>query len=85
MIVQTEVSLYPLRTMNLHEPIEAFLDQLNSAPVEVHAGELSTIISGDLRETFETLAQSFARVAERYPVVLIVKVSNACPRRNHED
>lgn len=85
MIVQAEVGLYPLKTQEPSEHIEAFLNRLGSTALEIRRGSMSTVISGELGETFEALAQCFAAAAERCPCVLVVKVSNACPRSEHSD
>ncbi len=79
MIVQAEVSLYPLDAKRVSEPIEGFIDRLKEAPVTLRTGAMSTVISGETMDTFRALGDSFAWVADRYSVVLVAKVSNACP------
>lgn len=85
MIVQAEVGLYPLKTQEPGKQVEAFLNRLGSTSLQIHPGGMTTVTSGELRETFEALAESFAAIAERSPVVLVVKVSNACPQREQAD
>lgn len=58
MIVQAEVSLYPLNTENLREPIETSLDRLNGTPLEVQTSKMSTIMSWGMRKTFDASPQS---------------------------
>lgn len=79
MKVQAEISLYPLRTQDLSEPIEAFSQVLQRSRLEVHSGVMSTRISGRTEDVFAALQRAFADVASNYQVVLTVKLSNACP------
>ena len=64
MTVQAEVSLFPLRQGN----------NLN-----VKAGSMSSVISGDSQTVFQALQKAFEHAAKKYEVVLTVKISNACP------
>lgn len=82
MIVQSEVSLYPLMTESLSEGIDTFLHHFKGRLLEVRTGAMSTVIVGELTETFEAMAEAFASVAKLCPAVLVVKVSNACPRES---
>ena len=82
MVVQAEVSLYPLGTDSLSEGIDTFLDQFKGRPLEVSTGAMSTVIVGELAETYEAITAAFASAADRGPAVLVVKVSNACPLGN---
>jgi uncharacterized protein YqgV (UPF0045/DUF77 family) len=84
-IVQAEISLYPLKSESLDEPVKSFVAQLSQAPLDVETGRMSTVISGELKETFDALAESFTQVAEQYAVVLVIKLSNACPRGKESD
>ena len=79
MTVQAEVSLYPLRTKDLSEPIGAFIRVLKHSGVEVSPGAMSTRISGEEEDVFAALRQAFTDVARDHEVVLTVKLSNACP------
>lgn len=79
MNVQTEISLYPLRTADLGNAIEAFLRDLKAAGLTVQPGNMSSTVSGDVNAVFSTMGAAFAAVAEDSQVVLVMKVSNACP------
>ncbi len=81
MYTQAELSLYPLRTSSIADPIDQFIDELATPGVEVEPGRMSTIISGDHTEVFRALSEGYARAAEKSHVVLVVKLSNACPAR----
>ena len=79
MNVQAEISLYPLRTDDLGNAIEAFLRELKAAGLMVQPGSMSSIVSGDVNAVFSTMGAAFAATAEEGQVVLVMKVSNACP------
>jgi len=79
--VQAEVTLYPLRTKELRVPIEAFCKVLDSHPVGVASGLMSTRVVGESAAVFAAIQKAFESVAKTYDVALIVKVSNACPER----
>ena len=79
MIVQAEVSLYPLRTDKIALPIEKFIGDMDNSSLEVKPGRMSTRVVGELPEVFSVLADAFSAVAANSQAVLILKVSNACP------
>jgi len=79
MIIQAEVSLYPLRTNEIGGAIESFVGNLEQQDMKVVSGSMSTRISGDSKSVFAALAESFDKIADQGEVVLIAKVSNACP------
>jgi uncharacterized protein YqgV (UPF0045/DUF77 family) len=79
MNIQAEVSLYPLRTSELSEAIDSFLGGLKDTRLTVREGNMSTMLTGDVDEVFSAVGKAFKRVANGRQVVLILKVSNACP------
>lgn len=79
MNVQVEISLYPLRTDDLGNAIEAFLRDVRAADLTVQPGNMSSTLSGDVNAVFSTMGEAFAAAAEEGQVVLVMKVSNACP------
>ena len=79
MKIQAEVSLYPLRQMDLAEPIQQFVESVRSNNLNVKAGSMSSVISGDSQAVFQALQKAFEQAAQKYEVVLTVKISNACP------
>jgi len=79
MKIQAEVSLYPLRQNDLNEPIQQFVESLKSNNLNVTAGSMSSVISGDELIVFQSLQKAFAQAAQKYEVVLTAKISNACP------
>jgi len=82
MNVQAEISLYPLRTGELGQSIDSFLGDLEAAGLTVQPGKMSSTVSGDVDAVFSTIRTAFKAVAEDGQVVLVMKVSNACPSGN---
>ena len=79
MKVQAEVSLYPLRQNDLTKPIQEFVESLKSDNLNVKTGSMSSVISGEESIVFQSLQKAFEQTAQKYEVVLNVKISNACP------
>jgi uncharacterized protein YqgV (UPF0045/DUF77 family) len=79
MKIQAEVSLYPLRQNDLTEPIQQFVESLKNGNLNVKTGSMSSVISGEESIVFQNLQKAFEQVAQKYDVVMTVKVSNACP------
>jgi uncharacterized protein YqgV (UPF0045/DUF77 family) len=79
MIIQAEVSLYPLRTPDVSEAIDRFLDDLKEPHLEVTTGAMSTRVVGESKAIFQTMSRAFTGVSEDGQVVLVLKISNACP------
>ena len=79
MNIQAELSLYPLRTMELSPAINRFRTLLGETGVRITEGPMSTIIGGSKEEVFRALEAAFAGVSKDSEVVLTCKISNACP------
>jgi len=79
MKIQAEVSLYPLRQNDLNEPIQQFVESLKRDDLNVKTGSMSSVISGEESIVFQSLQDAFEQAAQKYEVVLTVKISNACP------
>ncbi len=79
MNVQAEISLYPLRTTTLSRPIERFVGALESAGLAPRRGTMSSTVVGDVDGVFRGVGEAFKRAAEAADVVLVMKISNACP------
>ena len=80
MKVQAQISLYPLRRPDLAEPITRFIQQLGRDGLNINVGPMSTQVTGDSKVLFARLAEAFEDAAGRGDVVLLLKVSNACPK-----
>ena len=79
MNVQAEVSLYPLRAAVIRSTVEDFVSDLKEFELETETGPMSTRVTGDLSNVFSGISNAFARVAAQCEVVIVLKVSNACP------
>jgi len=79
MKVHAEVSLYPLRQNDLTKPIQQFVESLDIKHLKVKTGSMSSVISGEESIVFQSLQKAFEQAAQKYEVVLNVKISNACP------
>jgi uncharacterized protein YqgV (UPF0045/DUF77 family) len=79
MIIQAELSLYPLRESHLGPYIDGFLKALRREGIAMTTGTMSTVISGEREIVFAAVADGFARVSHHCDVVLHVTYSNACP------
>jgi uncharacterized protein YqgV (UPF0045/DUF77 family) len=78
MKVQAEISLYPLRQKKLAEPIQQFVESLKRDELNIKTGSMSSVISGEESIVFQSLQDAFEHAAQKYEVVLNVKISNAC-------
>ena len=76
MNIQAEVSLYPLGDEEYSERIDAFIETLIDAGLDVNLGTMATSISGDLKEIFTILTEAFEEDAELGPAVMTLKVIN---------
>ncbi len=83
MIVQVEVSLYPLGMPELGKTINAFIERLARPGLNAVKGNMSTIIEGELSEVFDALNEAFAHCAKDNAVVMVLKMSNACGAPQH--
>jgi uncharacterized protein YqgV (UPF0045/DUF77 family) len=77
--ILAEVSLYPLRTPSLSEPIDEFVDHLRRAGLSVELTSMSTRIEGESGTLLEAIRDAFETVATGRDVVLTLTISNACP------
>ena len=77
--ISAQVSLYPLRTPRLSQPISKFCESLVQSGVRVEMGNMSTTISGDLGQVFDGLKSAMLELSKEHEVVLVMKLSNACP------
>lgn len=77
--IAAQVSIYPLRQPALSPTIEAALEVFQEFGLEVQAGTMSTVITGEDEAVFGALRQAFAQATETGEVVMVVTISNACP------
>ncbi|MGC9454038.1 MAG: thiamine-binding protein [Phycisphaerae bacterium] len=79
MKVYAEVSLYPLETHSIAEPIDRFVSELKQAGLSVHMGSMSTNLSGEADALLAAVSKAFEAVGGSDRVVMVMKVSNSCP------
>lgn len=79
MRIQAQVSIYPLKSEAVTQPVEEFCRRLRTPDLTVTAGSMSTLIVGESGRVFQTVRRAFQALAAEYDVVMDLKVSNACP------
>jgi len=78
MKVQAEISIYPLRTQSLSEPVEEFCRILRDHGLEIKTTAMSTFVRCESRDLFKACEEAFEQLAKTYAVVMNMKISNAC-------
>jgi uncharacterized protein YqgV (UPF0045/DUF77 family) len=78
--ISAQVSLYPLGQDDLGAAIEGFWRVLDDRGLEQERGPMSTLVWGDEKTVFAALQDGFHQTAERGGAVMVITVSNACPR-----
>jgi tRNA (adenine37-N6)-methyltransferase len=77
--ITAQVSLYPLGQANLSPAIDEALSILRQHGLDVEAGTMSSLVSGEETAVFTALQSAFTRTAKQGPVVMVTTFSNACP------
>jgi len=85
MKIQAQISIYPLRTDSLREPVNEFCGILKDKGLEVQTHTMSTSVTGESAAIFECAQEAFEKLAQRYEVVMDLKVSNTCPTSEIEN
>jgi len=80
MHVSAQVSVYPLGPAEIAPAVEMVWDVLESFGLAYTRGAMSTIVEGTSGQVFAALEQAFVKVAGTTATVMVVTVSNACPR-----
>ena len=83
MIIQVEVSLYPLKTEDSSPIIGTFCRVIEQDGHKLHIGSMSTRINGESERIFPSIQKAFEYVAKDNKVVMTVKYSNACPKSDN--
>ncbi len=76
-----EVSLYPLGTSDLGPSISRFISILEEHGCQVETGPMSTLVTADSAVLFEAMKRAYELVASEGGVVVVMKISNACPMK----
>ncbi len=79
MKVQAEVSVYPLRTRELSEPVNLFCQVLRSRGLHVQTRSMSMLVAGESQTVFDALREGFEVLAEQNDVAMNLTISNTCP------
>ena len=80
MPLSAKLSIYPLRQPSLSEAINEALEVLEAHHLKVIPGSMSTLILGDTAKLWPALQAVFSAAAARGELVMIVTLSNACPK-----
>jgi len=80
MKVQVQISIYPLKTKSLSEPIEEFCKILKDRGLKVETQSMGSLIIGESDAIFKSVREAFEQIAEMYDVAMDFKISNACPK-----
>ena len=79
MIVELEVSLYPLTEETLAHPVQDFADLLEQHGCKVQHTPMSSLVTGESAAVFEALRLGYEQTAGKGACVMVVKACNACP------
>jgi uncharacterized protein YqgV (UPF0045/DUF77 family) len=79
MKIQAEISIYPLKTKSLSEPINEFCQILENKGLKVETRTMSSFVVEESEAVFKSVQKAFEKLAEKYDLVMDIKVSNACP------
>ncbi|NLF38651.1 hypothetical protein GX586_04355, partial [bacterium] len=77
MIIQAEISLYPIGANDVTREIVECLDVIRNEGVRVEMGKLSSLLAGESSEVFRALHKAFDNAAQRGRIVLVSKITNA--------
>lgn len=78
-----QVSLYPLKQKPLLPIIEEALHVFKEHGLEIKPGSMSTVIAGNELTLWSGLQSAFRVAAGHGETVMLITVSNACPRSFH--
>ncbi len=81
MSASAQVSVYPLGQDDLVPAIEALWRAFEAHGVRYQAGPMSTLLEGEEGALFAALRDGFAAACEHGGTVMVVTLSNACPRQ----
>jgi len=83
--LSAQLSIYPLRQPSLSPTINEALAVLERFGLKVIPGSMSTLFLGKGDGLWAALREVFSAVSSHGEVVMIVTISNACPRPSCED
>jgi uncharacterized protein YqgV (UPF0045/DUF77 family) len=78
--LSAQISLYPLRQLVLSKVINDALEKFDPFELSIIPGSMSTIVSGKANLLWAGLQQAFSAAADQGDLVMILTLSNACPK-----
>jgi len=79
MKVQALISIYPLKTNSLSEPIAEFCKMLKDKDLKVKTRTMDSLVVGESGVIFKSVQEAFEQIVEKYDIAMDLKISNACP------
>lgn len=79
-MLSAQLSIYPLRQQSLSLTINEALEVLKGFGLNIIPGSMSTLILGKSGDLWTALKRVFSAASEHGQVVMIVTLSNACPK-----
>jgi uncharacterized protein YqgV (UPF0045/DUF77 family) len=83
--ISAQVSLYPLLHEQMAPVIDEAVAEFRRQGLEVQPGPMSTLVAGSEASVFVGLQEAFRKASSHGKVVMVVTVSNACPRLTQRD
>ena len=74
MKVQVQISIYPLKTKSLSEPIGQFCRILKDKDLKVEMRTMDSLVIGELGTIFKSVQEAFEQIAEKYNIVMDFKI-----------
>jgi uncharacterized protein YqgV (UPF0045/DUF77 family) len=74
-----ETAVYPLREREVAELVMEFVDALREEGLEVEAGPMSSLVTGEVGEVFAGVQRAYERLSAEHQVVLRLVVVNGRP------
>jgi len=79
MKVQARISIYPLKTESVSEPINEFCRILKDKGLKVETQTMDSLVIGESDTIFKSVQEAFEQLTQKYQIVMNMKISNACP------
>ena len=80
--ISAQVSLYPLRQPDLGPAIRAAWRIFEEHGLEVERGAMSTVVWGEEEAVMRALREAFDWANAEGEVVMVITLSNACPKES---
>lgn len=78
--LSAQLSIYPLRQLSLSLTINESLEVLKAFGLRLIPGSMSTLILGETNQLWSALKKVFSVASKHGEVVMILTLSNACPK-----